>query len=185
MRLGKSHDTPVYKAGGYSGYSLQDVWEKYVDALRGHDTKGALLWYHEFLMKGGDRHAADVAMGTDARGAPRRAPMPMRESTGNILVDAMGGLLDEAGFFRKLFPGLAQSDVEKEMTMDQRPIFRALVGAVRAYRSAMASGDGSKRAAKAKKAARIGLRVAKKDAERVGLGDLLGQPQFSIEDVEK
>ena len=60
---------------GHTGYSLQETWTHYLRALRSGDTDAALLWYDEFLAKGGGKHAADTAMMTGARSAPAPAPV--------------------------------------------------------------------------------------------------------------
>lgn len=57
-----------------TGYTLQEVWDKYLKALRRGDTDSALLWYDEYIAKGGCKHSADSAMMTDARSAPVTAP---------------------------------------------------------------------------------------------------------------
>lgn len=61
--------------GGHTGYSLQTTWDRYLRALRSGNTDSALLWYGEFLDKGGWKHAADTAMMTGGRSAPSKAPV--------------------------------------------------------------------------------------------------------------
>jgi hypothetical protein len=58
---------------GHSGYTLQQVWNRYLKALRSGDAESARLWYDEFLAKGGWKHAADTAMATDGRSATPEA----------------------------------------------------------------------------------------------------------------
>ena len=87
--------SPRWKDGGHTGYSLQKVWEMYVKALKSADTDSSMTWYYEFWMKGGDQHAADAAMGTSGRSAPKKAPLPFRMENG--AVRAMGRLLGEGG----------------------------------------------------------------------------------------
>jgi len=84
---------PRWKDGGHTGYSIQKVWEMYVKALKDEDHDGAMTWYYEFWMKGGDQHAADVAMATSGRSAPKKAVLPFRRES--RMLRAMGDLLAE------------------------------------------------------------------------------------------
>lgn len=61
-------------AKAYTSYTLQEVWEFFLRAIKRKDVDSMIAWREEFIAKGGWAHAADGALMTDGRSAPAKAP---------------------------------------------------------------------------------------------------------------